>query len=664
MRAVVYLGRFMCAGVLATLEGRGQSGLADASLEQLLDIQVTTVSKKEQKLARTAAAVFVLGAEDIRRSGAQTLPDLLRLVPGVQVAQIDANAWAIAIRGFNSRYSDKVLVLVDGRVVYNTTFSGVYWDQVDVPVEDIERIEVIRGPGATVWGANAVNGVINVITRPAKATPGGLATAVVGSGPSAEGTLRYGAEAGTHGAYRVFARYSRFADQKLADGRDGADGWSRIHGGFRSDWELGPSDGLTVQGDWFANRGGQTRSSSFLAGLSAPVVVDDVSVNGGDLLARWKHTSARGAETSVQAFYDTYRRLDLGAKDTSDAADLDVQHHFAPRGVHDVVAGGGFRAVRSTVAAGGVMALAEPGRTDLLYSAFLQDEIRLAPELWLTVGSKLEHNSYTGFEYEPSVRLAWTPGSRNALWAAASRAIRQPDRIDYGIPVELPTLPAGANSLPGGQVNGNANFRSEELRDFELGYRAQWTQKLSVDATVYVSLYRRLATLEPQSLPPVALGPPPAVIDQPLSYGNLASAHNYGGEVLLNYSVNRRWRVTASYALLRLNLDLAPGSADYLTLTSSRANPENQIGLRSQINLGRNLEWDQTLAWVQRLENGSAPGYVRADSRLGWRLGDAGQFSIVGQNLMGGSQTEFGGSPWLVSTMTARKVFGKISWTF
>jgi iron complex outermembrane receptor protein len=250
------------------------------------------------------------------------------------------------------------------------------------------------------------------------------------------------------------------------------------------------------------------------------------------------------------------------------------------------------------------------------------------------------------------------------LWAAASRAIRQPDRIDYGIPVELPTIPAGANSLPDGQVNGNANFRSEELRDFELGYRAQWTQKLSVDATVYVSLYRRLATLEPQSLPPIALGPPPAVIDQPLSYGNLASAHNYGGEVLLNYSVNRRWRVTASYALLRLNLDLAPGSADYLTLTSSRANPENQIGLRSQINLGRNLEWDQTLAWVQRLENGSAPGYVRADSRLGWRLGDAGQFSIVGQNLMGGSQTEFGGSPWLVSTMTARKVFGKISWTF
>lgn len=663
MRTVPCLGRLMCAGGLATLELWGQTGLAEASLEQLLDIQVTTVSKKEQKLARTAAAVFVLGPEEIRRSGALTLPDLLRLVPGVQVAQIDANAWAIAIRGFNSRYSNMVLVLVDGRVVYNSTFSGVYWDQVDVPVEDIERIEVIRGPGATVWGANAVNGVINVITRPAKATKGGLATAVVGSGPAAQGLLRYGGQAGARGAYRTFAKYSRFADQKLADGRAGADGWSRMHGGFRADWEWGRTDGLTVQGDWFANRGSQTRSPSFLGNLAAPVFVEDLSVNGGDLLARWKHTSPGGAETSVQAYYDTYRRMDLGTRETSDAADLDVQHHFVPFGAHDVVAGAGFRAVRSTVRAGGPVSLAQPERTDPLFSAFLQDEIQLAPELWLTVGSKFEHNSYTGFEYEPSARLAWTPGSRHALWTAASRAIRQPGRVENGIRVELASIPLDANTVLTTRLNGTANFRSEELRDFEAGYRAQWTQQLSLDATAYVSFHRRLTTLEAQA-PRVTGGPSPVRIDQLLLYSNMAKARDYGGEVSLNWTINGRWRVAASYALLRLNLSLEPGSTDYMTLISFRTNPRNQIGLRSQVNLWRNLEWDQTLAWVQRLETGSAPGYVRADSRFGWRLGEFAQVSIVGQNLLRSGYPEFGNSPWLVRTMTARKVFGRISWTF
>jgi iron complex outermembrane receptor protein len=653
----------MCAGMLATITAWGQSGLADASLEQLLDIQVTTVSKKEQKLARTAAAVFVLGAEEIRRSGALTLPDLLRLVPGIQVAQIDANAWGIAIRGFNGRYSNKVLVLVDGRAVYNTTFSGVYWDQIDLPVEDIERIEVIRGPGATVWGANAVNGVINVITRPAKATPGGLATAVAGSGLAAQGLLRYGGDAGSHGAYRTFAKYSRFADQRLGNGSCGADGWSRMHGGFRSDWELGKRDGLTVQGDWYANRGSQTRVPVFLADVPAATFVENLSINGGNLLARWKHASVGGAETSVQAYYDTYRRLDLGDGETSATADLDFQHHFFPIGVHDVVVGGGFRAVHSTVWTSEMISMAQPARTDRLYSAFLQDEIRLAPEVRLTVGSKFEHNSYTGFEYEPSARLAWTPGSRNEVWAAASRAIRQPDRVENGIRLALGTIPMELNTLVDVRLNGNSNVRSEELRDFEAGYRAQWTQKLSLDLAAYLSLFRRLSTTEMQT-PLVAAGPSGVRIEQLFVYDNKGSARNYGGEVSLNWAANSRWRISASCTMLHLNFRLSPDSADYWTSNSSRVSPGNQIGLRSQINLWRNLEWDQTLAWVQRLENASASGYLKVDSRVGWRFGEGTQLSIVGQNLAKSGYSEFPPSPGLVGTMTARKVFGRISWTF
>ena len=307
--------------------------------------------------------------------------------------------------------------------------------------------------------------------------------------------------------------------------------------------------------------------------------------------------------------------------------------------------------------------MAQSARTDPLYSAFLQDEIRLTPELWLTVGSKFEHNSYTGFEYEPSARLAWTPGSRNEVWAAASRAIRQPARVEDGIRVELGSIPMDANTIVDVRLNGNTNFRSEELRDFEAGYRAQWTQRLSLDAAAYVSFYRRLSTMERQA-PRVTVGPSGVRIEQLLLYDNKGSGRDYGGEVSLNWAVNGRWRMSASYAMLRLNLKLAPDSTDYLTLNAWQTNPGNQVGLRSQVNLWRNLEWDQTLAWVQRLENAMAPGYVRVDSRLGWRLGESTHFSIVGQNLVNSGYAEFPASPGLVSTMTTRKVFGRISWTF
>src|SRR5450432_1708880 len=266
MRLIAHSFRCVCALGLVTLAARSQTGLGDASLEQLLNVEVTSVSKKEQKLSQTAAAVFVISQEDIRRSGAVLLPDLLRMVPGIQVAQIDANAWAITIRGFNSRYSNKVLVLVDGRSVYTPSFSGVYWDQLDMPLEDIERIEVIRGPGATMWGANAVNGVINIITKSSQATQGGLASAAVGTDADSRGMVRYGGRlkqsSGDGGAYRVFAKYTRIGSGVLQNGSAGADAWSRVHGGFRTDWNLSPRDAFHVEGDLFSNRESQIKLPS------------------------------------------------------------------------------------------------------------------------------------------------------------------------------------------------------------------------------------------------------------------------------------------------------------------------------------------------------------------------------------------------------------------
>ena len=318
-----------------------QGGLADASLEQLLNTQVTSVSKKEQKLARTAAAVFVINQEEIRRSGAASLPDVLRMVPGVDVAQIDANAWAITIRGFNNRYSSKLLVLVDGRSVYTQSFSGVYWDQLDLPLEDIERIEVIRGPGATAWGANAMNGVINIITKSSKTTKGGLAEVTAGSGVQPVGMVRYGDTVGSAGTYRAFATYSRFTDTTLEDGSAAADGWSRVHGGFRTDWTLTPHDSVTVEGDLFSNNGGQTRYHWFEAVPFDQPYTQPITSTGGDLLVGWNHTSSGGAETSIHGYFDAYRRNDLGTLEMMKSLDLDFQNHFSGGARHDIVWGPG-----------------------------------------------------------------------------------------------------------------------------------------------------------------------------------------------------------------------------------------------------------------------------------------------------------------------------------
>jgi len=314
-----------------------QPDLSNASLEQLMNVTVTSVNKKEQKLARTAAAVFVISQEDIRRSGATNIPDLLRMVPGVQVSRIDANAWAISIRGFNTRYSNKVLVLIDGRSVYSSSFSGVFWDQQGVPLEDIERIEVIRGPGATVWGANAVNGIINIITKPAKATQGGLLAAGTGNEDNAQGLLRYGGPAGKDGAYRVFSSYSRISNSALPDGTDAADGWRRIQGGGRADWNLASTDSVTVEGSVYSNSEGQTRWPGFtnLLPLGDPFA-EAITARGGDLLGRWDHIFQGGSDASLQVYLDTYRRIDLGAVETHKTLDFDFQDHLS-LGRNDIV---------------------------------------------------------------------------------------------------------------------------------------------------------------------------------------------------------------------------------------------------------------------------------------------------------------------------------------
>ena len=317
-----------------------------------MNIKVTSVSKREQSLSRTAAAMFVINQEDIRRSGATNIPDLLRMAPGVDVEQIDANAWAISVRGFNSRYSNKVLVLIDGRTVYTPSFSGVFWEHLDMPLENIERIEVIRGPGATVWGANAVNGVISIFTKSAKDTKGGLVTAGGGSQVRALGLAQYGGTAGKDGSYRAFGKYFDIGNSAMPDGSTAADHWMRGHGGFRTDWDLSPRDSLMVQGDLFANQASQTRRSGFVATPFDRIFNQSLDATGGDVLARWDHTLAGGSQTSFQTYFDTYRRTDMGLPEILKTFNLDFQHHIEVGDRHDIVWGLGYRVSSSGSLAG------------------------------------------------------------------------------------------------------------------------------------------------------------------------------------------------------------------------------------------------------------------------------------------------------------------------
>ncbi len=639
----------------------GQGGLADASLEQLLETRVTTVSKKAQALSKTAAAVFVIGPEDIRRSGALSLPDLLRMAPGVDVAQINANTWAITIRGFNSRYSNKVLVLVDGRSVYTPAFSGVYWDHLDMPLEDIERIEVIRGPGASTWGANAVNGVINIITKPAAATQGGLATAVGGSEIYASDTLQYGGTAGKRGAYRAFANYGHGGASRLGDGASAADGWTRIHGGFRSDFRPSARDSVMLQGEAFSNREGDMALTSFLDTPFNRLQAAQTGAGGGDLLAKWTHTLDSGSEWQVQSYVDTYHRSEFGTREAMRTLDFDFQNHRTLGAGHDLVWGGGYRTTVSS-AAGPLASFTPPSRTDHLYSGFLQDEIRLGTDFGLTVGARVEHNSYVGFNVEPSLRLVWTPSARQTFWAAVSRSIRQPAQVDTAISVELASFPLDANTIETIWLNGDPAFQAETSRDFELGYRAQLSPALSLDFASFVTYYGRLATIEPGT--PEMLPGSPAVVNVPWHYANLATGRSSGGELALSWHVSPRWRLAPSYSYLNIELRRGPGSLDGAVVALPAMAPRQMAGMRSLVNLTERLQLDQWLAWTGPLAGTNIGGYARLDLRAARRFGESIEVSLGGQNLLRPGTQQFPDQNRLAGTEAERSVYGRVQWTF
>ncbi|MBX7143190.1 MAG: TonB-dependent receptor [Oligoflexia bacterium] len=642
-----------------------EDAYSQMSIQELVNVEVTTASKKAEKLSDVASAAYVLTDEDIRRSGVTTIPDALRLVPGVNVAQIDRSQWAVSIRGFDGLFSDKLLVLIDGRSVYTPLFSGVFWNENDLMLEDIERIEVIRGPGATLWGSNAVNGVINIITKSSSKTHGLLASAGGGKEENAFGALRYGDSVG-NSDYRVYAKASTRDDYRLEDDAGAAhDDWDSYRLGFRTDTKLGDRDNLTVQGDSYYGEAGWNLVAPDLANFAVPRIATRY-YNGQNILARWTKNISASSDFTLQAYWDRIDRNDIVIKQRRNTYDVDGQLRFSPLERHDVLVGAGYRVYHDDHDDTFVASVDPSARTLGLTTAFVQDEVTIVPtKLKLVLGTKLEANQLTGAQVLPNIRLVSTPNERNSIWASISRAVRNPGRFNKDGRLVSTVLPGQA--LPTVvSVNGNPNFDSEELVAYEAGYRTQILDKASLDIATFFNHYDKLASLEPLSSPFVSQtqdGIP--YIDVPFSVQNKLNGRIYGGEVALDVRPFDWWRLVGSYSHFNIQIYRDTDSQDAGFEAVESQTSRNQMALRSQINLPHNVELDAALRYASDVEAFNIDSYVAVDARLGWHASQNLELAIVGQNLFNAGHLEYTSN--LVNTARTeveRAFFGKLTYRF
>lgn len=662
---------FLCATLLFwTATGAfgesGQTNLANESLQDLMNIRVTTVSKTEQKLSQTASAVFVITQQDIAESGATNIPDLLRMVPGMDVAQINANTWAISARGFNARFASMLQVLVDGRSVYTDSFGGVFWDQLDIPLEDIERIEVIRGPGGSVWGGNSVNGIINIITKKTSETRGALVVGGGGTEQQGFGTVQYGASAGRSTDFRVFAKYFNQGHLPNLLGQDGGDGWHSLRGGFRSDSRLTSRDTLMLQGDMYELREGAP--TVYLPSITSPTLLpieEMISTNGGFIQGEWKHVSSVRSDTTLGVSYTQYQRHDA-LNDHRGTLDINFQHHFAWGDRQSVVWGAEYRRSMSRVGGSVFVTQTPPNLSTNLYSGFAEDEIALLPQhVTLTVGGRLEHNFFSGWNFMPSARAAWAVTPRATLWAAISRSIRRPSEVDADRRANFGSIPG-----PGGipyvyAFIGNRNLKDEGLTAVEAGYRATLASSLTVDLATYYNVYDHLYTVEPttpffESVP----APPHEVV--PYTNENLMHGETHGLEVAVNWRPTSRWTLSPGYAFEQIHMHVAPSSQDFYSASwTEGGSPKHSAQLRSSLRLWWGLSWDASAYFVDRIPAFAVPSYTRVDTQLSWKFAEGTTISFVGQNLARDHHEEFVDTSFTeMPTMVKRSAYVKFTARF
>ncbi|MCU1239868.1 MAG: ligand-gated TonB-dependent outer rane channel [Candidatus Acidoferrum typicum] len=666
------LASFAAVLLAANLGAQSHQSVPDVttlSMEDLMNMQVTSVSKRTQKVADAAAAVFVITQEDIRRSGATSIPEALRLVPGLEVARIDENKWAIASRGFNGRFDNKLLVLIDGRSVYTPLFSGVYWNVQDVMLEDIDRIEVIRGPGATLWGANAVNGVINIISKKAKDTQSGVVTAGAGSEERGSGGVRYGSKIGDT-SYRAYGKYFNWGPSLYPTGMTAHDGWDAMRGGFRADWTPAGANSLTLQGDIYHSKYGETLTVPSLNAPYSSTFPNNGNYSGGNILGRWNHSS-EGSSMSLQMYYDNTTIADNSLfVDHQNIFDMDFQHGFHVGDSQQFVWGLGYRSIRDRNDSSFSVSL-QPNQVTLNhFSAFVQDEISLVNNrLRLTFGSKFEHNDFTGFEVQPNARLLWTLTPNQSVWTAVSRAVRTPALTEEGLRLNSAVIPPATPTNPTPfpavvTVFGSHQFQSEDLLAYELGYRVQVTSSLSADIATFYNRYSNLRTAEPGA-PFIEGSPAPTDIVIPFVASNKMSGGTYGAELFADWRVAPKWRLVGSYSYLQMNIQKNSDSLDPTPDNPNGSSPRHQWYLRSSIDLPKHFEHDTTLRFVDHLPSLSIPSYYSLDAHLGWRPVPRVEFSIGGQNLLDNQHLEF--IPDFINTaptVVKRTVYGSMTFKF
>lgn len=657
------------------------------NIEQLMNIKVTSVSKSEESLSNAAAAVYVITQEDIRRSGATCIPEALRMAPGIQVAHIDANKWAITSRGFNGLYANKLLVLMDGRIVYTPLYSGVYWDVQDTMLEDIDRIEVIRGPGATLWGSNAVNGVINIITRSANDSQGVLMAGGGGNQERGFGQARYGGTLGNL-AYRVYGKgfyrasypYGQMARAKSSvefkPGEDGADHWASGRAGFRSDWQVDQANHLTVQGDIYSGYSGAT--VNFLYNQDLGIFNDKENLHGGNVLTRWKHNFVPGADLTVQFYYDRTERDQFEYHSRRNTYDLDMQQSLKLPWRQKMIVGFGYRYSSDNIDSPEQIQFDPDDKILHWISGFVQDEIAIIPDrLRLILGSKFESNDYTGFEFQPSARIIWQPASNQSVWAAVSRAVRTPSRADVDLMVHAMKMPYSDQPAPGVTVSGqyrmdmfgNDDFKSEKMIAYELGYRIMPDERLSLDLAAFLNDYDKLRTVNSYSLSRIPKGfIPPATflidIQQNFQFQNHQSGRTYGIEMAATLKPLKWWTVYSTYTWLNYNLGYDSGT-DNIWPSPAEWSPRQQFTLRSYMDLPYNLEFDSAVYYSDGLDAYNVPAYTRLDLRIGWKPVDSVDVSLMMENLLDNQHPEFGGyHEAIIPTEVPRSFYTKVTIRF
>lgn len=604
--------------------------LADLSLEELSNIEITSVSKRAERLADAPTSVFVITADDIRHAGATSLPEALRLAPALQVARVSAGGYAISVRGFNGSSANKLLVLIDGRSVYSPLFSGVFWDVQDLMLEDIERIEVISGPGGTLWGVNAVNGVINVITRSAADTQGTLLAAGAGN-REAQLSVRHGARLGDTTDVRVYARRVTNPHTETAGGSAVDDAGQHNQAGFRLDRADSGTDKFSLHGDIYDGRHGQPRPGSIVTG--AQFELGEITLSGANLVGNWEHRFDAGSSLAIQAYYDrTQRTVPPTFAETLDQVDLQLQHSLQPWPGHAFVWGGEVRYAMDRVTNSSFFAFLPADVDQTVASLFAQDEVTLRDDLRLSVGMRIEHNGYTGNEFLPNARLAWKLAPAQLLWAAASRTVRAPSRLDRD-----PFVPGQAPFL----LAGGPDVRSETAKVYELGYRGQPSADSSASVTLYRADYDRLHTQE--------VAPSRTF----LFFDNGMEGRVSGAELWGAYQALPNWRLKAGLSRLWQDLRLKPGSNDAAAVRNAEgANPDLQWQLRSSLDLGHQTEFDAGVRHVSALSSPAVPAYTAVDLRLAWRPRQDLELSVSGQNLFDAGHGEF-------TSVTTRSELGR-----